>query len=295
MPRPKKSPSQPQVNFSSAPLDTAQTRRVRKMLAQYSAGRRGLIDGGKAAGVVVTYAEGQNPALQGKLRRKKGGEVVFPRARLPRGADISGIDTPSPDLVRMKMKSGEILRGGADRPADRKTLRAVKAILERNFSKEELRGMNLYIEPSVALKGCAAAHAIIRTAGKDFSVIFVRPNLDRTLLEYAVTHEAVHARRAAQGQHTKDRNREESRAEFETLGRLSGRGVRAIETVIATHGNYRHLGRTSAECVAALRHDRNLITAGGTARWNRGVSLVRRAETLYPRAAISGLRIRGGG
>lgn len=284
MPRPRRSPSSTQVKFASASLTPAQTRRVEEILAQYSAGRRGLIDGGKAARHVAPCREVQKDPI------KRNGDYYFPRTSFPNGGDIAGVDAPSPDIARMKMKSGEILRGGASRPADRNTLQAVKRILERNFSNEELRSMNLYIEPAVTLKGCAAAHAIIHTAGKDFSVIFVRPNIGR-LLEYAVTHEAVHTRRVAQGQHTNDRNREESMTEFETLGRLSKEGERAVEKAILSYGYYRYLGRTQAECLAALRHDRDLITSGGAARWNRGVSLTRRVAALYPKATISGLKI----
>ena len=277
------------VNIGNTPLSNAQNARMMKVLDLYSAGNRGLIDGGKTAAVVVP-AGGKYTVRRGTLQ-EKGGLPVFPRARFSPGVDIRGVDDRSPDLLRMKLKSGKIIRGGDDGPADRKTLKNVAKILNQNFSKRELRNMDLYIEPSVMMTGCAASHARIHTAGKDFSVIFVRADLEPDILESTLTHEAVHARRAAHGQLVRDQDREESMTEFETLGRLSRRGARAARQNASTHGYYRHIGATTREHKAAHAHDRALITRKGTAKRNRGSSLTRRTKDLYPQSAISRLKI----
>lgn len=277
------------VNIGNTSLSTAQNARMMKVLDQYSAGNRGLIDGGKTATVVVP-AGGKYTVRRGTLQ-EKGGLPVFPRVRFPPGVDVRGVDDRSPDLVHMKLKSGKIVRGGVDDSADRRTLKNVAKILNQNFSKRELRNMDLYIEPSIMMTGCAASHARIHTAGKDFSVIFVRPDLDPDILESTFTHEAVHARRAAHGQLVQDKDREESMTEFETLGRLSKKGARAARQNATTHGYYRHIGATTGEHQAAHAHDRALITRKGTAKRNRGSSLTRRTKDLYPQSAISRLKI----
>ena len=134
--------------------------------------------------------------------------------------DIIGFDHPRKDIVVRTPKSGKAIRIGGNTFSDRSTLAfAAEELLNKNFTREEVRKMNLYFEANpISVPGVAGTHILYRSEGrKPISTIAVSAN---DLTEALVTHELVHALRAADGRRNTDIDSEEIETEYETTLRL---------------------------------------------------------------------------
>ena len=131
--------------------------------------------------------------------------------------DILGFDHPRKDIIVGKTASGKVIRTGGDTFSERSILsNAAMVVLDRNFTRDEVRKMNLYFEGSdTGLRGTMAGTCSThRGIGKPVSTVSVR---DDQVHESTITHEIVHALRAVDGRGKgADMDSEEIETEYET-------------------------------------------------------------------------------
>lgn len=134
--------------------------------------------------------------------------------------DIIGFDHPRTDIRVKKTKAGKTIRTGGNTPPDRVMLSGIATkVLNENFTKAEVRSMNLYFEgsPGVQNINVAGTCSTHRGVGEPVSTISV-PSSE--VCEGIVTHEIVHALRAIDGRRNTDRDLEEIDTEYETALRV---------------------------------------------------------------------------
>jgi hypothetical protein len=135
--------------------------------------------------------------------------------------DIIGFDHPREDILVEKTKAGKTMRTGGNTFIERSTLaNAAKHILNTNFTGAEVRKMNLYFEANpIMMQGAVGTHSKYKPYGRPplstISVSFSGLN------ESVLTHEIVHALRAADGRRAvADRDSEEIATEYEATLRV---------------------------------------------------------------------------
>ncbi len=173
--------------------------------SMYDAGWRGIQDMSKFASRFIVLPPA-SPALSAKS--------ISP------DHDILGFDHPRKDIFVEKTNAGKTMRTGGNTFAERSMLaNAARVVLDRNFTKAEVRKMNLYFEANDPdLQGAAGTCSVHEGGGMPVSTVSVRKD---QVYESVVTHEIVHALRSADGRSKwRDMDSEEIETEYETTLRL---------------------------------------------------------------------------
>jgi len=182
--------------------------------------------------------------------------------------DILGFDHPRMDILVGKTPGGKQIRTGGTNFHTRSVLAmGAGVVLDNNFTKNEVRDLELYFEAAgTRVKGAAGTCESRKRRGRDVSIISIsRHNVDEDVL----THEIVHALRAADGRNVKDRDMDEIATEYETALR--------VQNPWRVRGYYRFIpggmdaqGRSNSNTIAnAVIADRVLAT-GATGKPLKG-------------------------
>lgn len=210
--------------------------------------------------------------------------------RLEKGDPEDYRDTPRPDIKGMKNKGGKLVRVGSSKKGYHKDFKEqVLPIIDRNFSKQELRDMNLYFEyPAGTAKSRWAGQCSHQTSrsGKKYAVISLRDQYRHD--EEVVTHELVHARRYAKGEELRDKDRNEAETDLETAGRVSPGYFDKIAC-----GYYQKIKRDPGITDCQLRTEDRVLLTGSKGRAMKGKKLVKAVKERYPKSNIA--RFGGGG
>lgn len=182
--------------------------------------------------------------------------------------DILGFDHPRMDILVGKTPGGKQIRTGGNDYHTRSVLaNAAGEVLDNNFSKNEVCDLELYFEAAgPRVRAAAGTCESRKRGGKNVSIISIsRHNVDEDVL----THEIVHALRAADGRNVKDRDMDELATEYETALR--------VQNPWRVRGYYRFIpggkdtqGRSNSNTIAnAVVSDRVLAT-GATGKPMKG-------------------------
>lgn len=214
---------------------------------------------------------------------------------LPLGVPISGsndwfrLDRPREDILSFKNKSGRISYVGHRNPATRRsTTKSVKGILRDSFSAREMGSINgvLFDVKSKGMGGAAGSH--IRWGGDSYIAL----RTDYANDEEVIIHELVHARRHAQGDYVRDRDREEAETDLETMARMKNFNNRGRTGYYQFLPEVRQTSKRDGPAAAQRlmlqlqAEDRRLVT-GDVNKHFKGKVAVKNVKRAYPQSHIS--------
>ncbi len=222
------------IGYDVHPLD----RRV-YIRSMYDAGNRGIQDMSKFSRQFVVQPKG----------------TTLTSDDISADHDIIGFDHPRMDIFTAKTKSGKVIRTGGNTFSERSILSiAAGEVLNKNFTRDEVRKMNLYFEANTPLpRGVVGTHNFHQGKGKPVSTISVGQN---EITESTVTHEIVHALRNVDGRRgVADRDLDEIATEYEATLRVQKPKTSAL-------GYYQFMPEFCFACEAhdAMLADRMLAT-----------------------------------
>ena len=240
---------------SKIPYPLTSADRRLHITTMYDAGRRGIADMAEFSPQFAINPEG----------------VALTSDDISPTHDILGFDHPRMDILVEKTPGGKQIRtGGNDFPTRSVLANAAREVLDNNFTKNEVRDTELYFEAAgTRMMGAAGTCESRKRRGRDVSIISIsRHNVDEDVL----THEIVHAIRAADGRAVKDRDIDELATEYETALRVQNPWrVRGYYKFIP--GGMDTLGRSNSNTIAnAVIADRILAT-GATGKPMKGWKL----------------------
>jgi len=225
------------------PYPISSSARIHQVKCMYDAGKRGIRDMSSFSRKFVVQ-----PA-----------DAVTTAKEISPDHDIIGFDHPRTDMVPGKTDAGTTIQIGGDTGVDRGSLSDMAMlVLDMNFTKDEVRRVNLYFEGSNPLPdGVGGACSTYRGDGEPVSVISV-PN--RHVSEDILTHEVVHALRAVDGRHVRDRDLDEIATDYESKLRT--------QNPMVTSGYYKYIPNVldadgsvnTSQVYGAILDDRILAT-----------------------------------
>ncbi len=216
-----------EIGYDLNPFD-----RKTHIQCMYTLGQRGITDMAKFSGKFVVQPVAGLSGVAG-----------VSSADISPDHDIIGFDHPRDD-IRVEKTQGKTMRTGGNTFAERAILaNAARRVLHNNFTQGEVRKMNLFFEANpVSMHGAAGTHSSYKSYGRPpISTISVSPT---DLTEAVLTHEIVHALRAADGRRAvHDQDSEEIETEYESTLRLheprKARGYyQYMPGVCDKHGKY---------------------------------------------------------
>jgi len=188
----------------------------------YDFGERGIDDFGHTHKKII-------PASRKLIRKTKYGPRL---KKLERKLDVQGYDIPRQDIKCLKLKNEKIIRVGSDDvDANIKEFRrSILPYLNKAFTKEELAGMELYIEyPSKRLiakkKFGGVSSEWLSDKKKKFSIIELAHKKDGL----TAVHEMLHAVKYKDGRVIKNVHLDEAETDLESMMRLSPKDVKKID------------------------------------------------------------------
>lgn len=193
-----------EIGYDLNPFD-----RKTHIQCMHTLGHRGITDMAKLSGKFVVQPVAGLSGVSG-----------VSSADISPDHDIIGFDHPRNDILVEKTK-GKTMRTGGNTFAERSMLaNAARHVLHNNFTRKEVRTMHLFFEANpVSMDGAIGTHSSYKPYGRPpmstISVSFSGLN------EAVLTHEIVHALRAADGRRdVHDKDSEEIETEYEATLRL---------------------------------------------------------------------------